>query len=114
MSGAPQALVVGGGIGGLAAALALQRVGWRARVLERSPVLTELGAGLSLWSNALAALDALGLHDVRAAGTLQDSGGVRTWRGRSLTRSSGRRLQERGGVQVLVVHRAEPQQRLRA
>lgn len=108
------AVVVGGGIGGLAAAVALRRVGIPALVLERAPELTEVGAGLSLWSNALAALDALGLPDVRAAGTLQASGGLRTWRGRVLTASSGAALEQHAGVQVLVVHRAHLQQRLRA
>jgi len=106
--------VVGAGIGGLACAVALRRVGWRVLVVERGLELAEVGAGLSLWSNALSALDALGLSDVRARGTLQASGGVRTWRGRALQRSSGARLQQQAGVEVLVVHRAELQRRLRA
>ncbi|WP_157420430.1 FAD-dependent oxidoreductase, partial [Actinomadura kijaniata] len=61
------AIVIGGGIGGLAAALALHRGGHRVRVLERAPAFTEVGAGLALQPNALRALDALGLGDtVRA------------------------------------------------
>lgn len=54
-------LVVGGGIGGLATALAAARVGLPARVLERSPEFGELGAGLQLAPNALRVLDHLGL-----------------------------------------------------
>jgi salicylate hydroxylase len=57
------ALVVGAGIGGLAAALALARSGWGVRVLERAPALGEIGAGLTLSPNSMRALDWLGLRD---------------------------------------------------
>jgi 2-polyprenyl-6-methoxyphenol hydroxylase-like FAD-dependent oxidoreductase len=53
--------VVGAGPGGLFAALALRRIGVRVRVFERRAQLLQPGAGLSLWANALRALDALGL-----------------------------------------------------
>ena len=52
----------GGGIGGLAAAVALRRVGIKAAVFEKAPQITEVGAGLSLWSNAMVALRRLGLE----------------------------------------------------
>ena len=58
-----KAVVVGGGIGGLAAGLALRRAGLEVRVLEAQPQLSEVGAGLSLWPNAMRALQRLG-HDV--------------------------------------------------
>jgi salicylate hydroxylase len=54
-------LVAGGGIGGLAAALALTRRGFRVRVLEQSPEIGEIGAGIQLGPNAFHALDALGV-----------------------------------------------------
>lgn len=54
-------LVAGGGIGGLAAALALVRQGFRARVLEQSPEVGEIGAGIQLGPNAFHAFDALGV-----------------------------------------------------
>jgi 2-polyprenyl-6-methoxyphenol hydroxylase-like FAD-dependent oxidoreductase len=57
-----RALIIGGGIGGLAAAIALQRVGIEAVVFEKAPQITEVGAGLSLWSNAMIALRRLGLE----------------------------------------------------
>ncbi|MBJ7597672.1 NAD(P)-binding protein [Candidatus Nephthysia bennettiae] len=44
-----KAVVVGGGIGGLAAGLAMRRAGIEVRVLEARPQLGEIGAGLSLW-----------------------------------------------------------------
>jgi hypothetical protein len=56
-----KALVIGGWFGGLATGVALRREGWAIEVFERAPELGEVGAGLSLWRNALAALDRLGL-----------------------------------------------------
>ncbi|MBL8349893.1 MAG: 3-hydroxybenzoate 6-monooxygenase [Burkholderiaceae bacterium] len=54
-------LVAGGGIGGLAAALALTRRGLAVKVLEQAPQLGEIGAGIQLGPNAFAAFDALGV-----------------------------------------------------
>ena len=101
------AVVVGGGIGGLSSALALHRTGWRVTVLERSSSFGAVGAGLSLWANALRALDVLGVGaDVRAAG--RTSGGGSTWT------AAGRRLShveadmaERLGLGVMGIHRAD-------
>jgi 3-hydroxybenzoate 6-monooxygenase len=59
-SGLP-VLVAGGGIGGLAAALALTRRGLSVKVLEQAPRLGEIGAGIQLGPNAFAAFDALGI-----------------------------------------------------
>jgi salicylate hydroxylase len=58
-----EALIIGAGIGGLACALALQRAGWRVRVLERASELQEIGAGLTLSPNATRALGWLGVLD---------------------------------------------------
>lgn len=54
-------LVAGGGIGGLAAALALVREGYAVQVLEQAAELGEIGAGIQLGPNAFAAFDALGV-----------------------------------------------------
>lgn len=56
-------LVVGGGIGGLAAALALARLGLRVTLLEQASEIGEIGAGIQLGPNAFAALDALGVGE---------------------------------------------------
>jgi len=53
--------IVGAGLGGLTAALALQRRGWRVRVYEQAPVLGEVGAGLSLSPGAGRGLASLGV-----------------------------------------------------
>jgi len=55
------ALIVGAGIGGLAAGIALRRAGWRARVFERAAAPRELGFALNLAPNAVAALRTLGV-----------------------------------------------------
>lgn len=60
-SGVPKVLVVGGGIGGLASALALKKRGIDVEIWERAPVLREIGAGLLLTSNAVWVLDRLGV-----------------------------------------------------
>jgi len=60
-------LVAGGGIGGLAAALALARQGFGVKVLEQSPEIGEIGAGIQLGPNAFSAFDALGVGE-RARG----------------------------------------------
>jgi len=56
-------VIVGGGIGGLACALALHRVGHKAVVLEQSDTLRAMGTTLTLWSNAFRVLDVLGIGD---------------------------------------------------
>jgi 2-polyprenyl-6-methoxyphenol hydroxylase-like FAD-dependent oxidoreductase len=84
-----EAIVVGGGIGGLAAAVALHRIGWRATVLERAPVLSEIGAGMSQAPNAMRALEVLGVGEqARSAGVpTYAAGNLRTPEGRYLQRA---------------------------
>lgn len=56
-------LVAGGGIGGLAAALALVRQGFKVQVFEQAPEIGEIGAGIQLGPNAFHAMDALGVGE---------------------------------------------------
>ncbi|GAA4617738.1 FAD-dependent monooxygenase [Actinoallomurus liliacearum] len=101
-----KAIVVGGGIGGLAAAIALDRCGWRVEVLERAATFGEIGAGLSLWPNGVRALDALGLGDqVRERALTETEGGIRDTTGRWLSRTDVQELGRRYGP-VVAVHRA--------
>lgn len=56
-------VVVGGGIGGLAAALAMRREGFAPVVYERAPALLEVGAAIAVWPNAFRVLERLGLAE---------------------------------------------------
>ena len=56
-------LVVGGGIGGLATALALSRKGIPVQVLEQAPEFTEIGAGIQLGPNVFRMFEVLGLTE---------------------------------------------------
>ena len=58
------ALIVGAGIGGLSAGIALRQAGWNVRLFERAATARELGFGLGVAPNALAALRRLGVGDV--------------------------------------------------
>ena len=58
-----RAVIVGAGIGGLAAAVALRRVGIEVTVIERAGEIREVGAGLSIWANAVKALRELGVEE---------------------------------------------------
>src|SRR6202012_4175347 len=60
-------LVVGGGIGGLTAALGLARRGREVHVLEKGEAFTEIGAGLQLAPNATRVLSQIGIYDAVAA-----------------------------------------------
>ena len=85
MSGDLKAVVVGGGIAGLASAVSLAQAGWRVTVLERAPVFGEVGAGVSVSSNGMTALTALGLDQpVRAAGYRTTTAGIADKHGRWL------------------------------
>jgi 2-polyprenyl-6-methoxyphenol hydroxylase-like FAD-dependent oxidoreductase len=73
MEDTPRVLLIGGGIGGMAAALSLARLGLAVELLEQSAAIGEIGAGLQLGPNAFAALDALGVGEaVRGASVFTD------------------------------------------
>ncbi|HEY7917746.1 MAG TPA: FAD-dependent monooxygenase [Acidimicrobiales bacterium] len=105
------AVVVGAGIAGLTAAIALDRAGISLRIVERASALTQAGTALSLWPNALAALDRIGLSGpIVDIGYEESTGTVRNWSGREITRIDQSRLSRRAGSTTLIVHRGELQQ----
>ena len=106
------ALIVGAGIGGLAAAIALKRGGWNVRVFERAASPRELGFALMLAPNAMRALGALGLAETaRQGGVVMTSGEWRRPDGtvlRRLDTQSARALLDEDTVCILrpVLHGA--------
>jgi 2-polyprenyl-6-methoxyphenol hydroxylase-like FAD-dependent oxidoreductase len=103
-----RATIIGGGIGGLTAAIALRSRGIDAQVHEKSAVLRDVGAGIALWPNAVKALRKLGLGDLLRSISLQNvDGAVRRWDGTFISRTSARELERRFGGGMAVVHRAE-------
>ena len=107
-SGPRRALVVGGGVGGLAAAIAIRSAGWEVEVLERGTVRAAPGAGLALWPNGVRALRALGMGDAIApiAARVPEMA-VRRPDGRVLGRFDGAAVERRWGAPLLAVHRAD-------
>lgn len=109
-----KAVVAGAGIAGLVSAVSLARAGVEVEIVEAARELAEIGAGLSLWPNAMAALAEVGLEDaVGAQGVELDVGAIRSRDGRPAyvwDRPGAFRFL--GGVPVMV-HRAELQSLLR-
>ncbi len=105
-------IVAGAGIAGLTAALALSRAGFRATVLEQSPVLEETGAGIQLSPNASRILIDLGLRD-RLEPLVVNPDAIRVMSGasgREITRIPlGTTAERRYGAPFWTVHRADLQ-----
>ncbi|GGV25992.1 monooxygenase [Streptomyces filipinensis] len=115
MAQSARAVVVGGGIGGLASAAALHARGWDVTVLERAPSLEPVGAALSLAPNALRALDVLGIgEEIRDLAAWQGDGGLRTPGGRWLSRAGAEAATARFGGPLVLLPRATLVDRLAA
>ena len=99
--------IIGAGIGGLAAAVALRRVGIEPHVIERVGAIREVGAGLSMWSNAVNALRELGVEAaVLAAGSVIEKHIAQTPAGRRITQSDFAPLSRAAGAPSVCIHRA--------
>ncbi|GLY64954.1 FAD-dependent monooxygenase [Amycolatopsis taiwanensis] len=102
------AIVVGGGIGGLSAAIGLERAGWQVTVLERAEEFRPVGAGLTFAPNGVRALDWLGVGEqLRAHGMAQGAAGIRAASGRWLLREDLGEIRRRFGVSGYMLHRAD-------
>jgi 2-polyprenyl-6-methoxyphenol hydroxylase-like FAD-dependent oxidoreductase len=111
----PKIAIIGGGIGGLTAAVALARKGLAAEVYEQAPVLEEVGAGVGLWPNALTALVPIGLAGKVAQLAVKLAGqGIKRPDGAWLLYIPGDVMAQRWGAGFVLVHRAELQQLLAA
>ncbi|MEO0982611.1 MAG: FAD-dependent monooxygenase [Pseudomonadota bacterium] len=105
-----KAVIVGGGIGGLTAALCLHRFGWDVEVLEKAPEIGEVGAGIQISPNAMKVFEALGVdEDLAAAGFRPDAIELRMGEsGMRLIRTPlGKVAEDRWGSPYLHIHRAD-------
>ena len=103
-------IIIGAGIGGLTTALALQRVGIAATVYEAAPELNEVGAGLTISSNATHALEFCGLGPfLEDHGFTPDQGGLIHYRtGKALVQPQiGRDYKAKFGAEYYLIHRAD-------
>jgi 2-polyprenyl-6-methoxyphenol hydroxylase-like FAD-dependent oxidoreductase len=111
----PKIAIIGGGIGGLTAAVALARRGLAAEVFEQAPALEEVGSGVGLWPNAMAALEPIGLSGkVAQLAVPVGRQGVRRPDGSWLMYIPEGVMAKRWGAGFVIVHRAELQQLLAA
>jgi 2-polyprenyl-6-methoxyphenol hydroxylase-like FAD-dependent oxidoreductase len=103
-------IVVGAGIAGLSAAIALRKTGNEAVVLERASRVDPVGAGITLFANAMRALDRLDVRDaVAARGAAATRSAILTSDGRELTRVPSDLLEG-----TIALHRADLQAELAA
>jgi 2-polyprenyl-6-methoxyphenol hydroxylase-like FAD-dependent oxidoreductase len=101
-----QILVIGAGISGLATAVALQRRNHEVTVIEERTE-TSSGAGISIWPNALAALDEIGVGEaVREAGGRVTAGALRWRDGTWLRHPAPERLVKALGEPLVVIRRS--------
>lgn len=105
-----RAIVVGAGIGGLAATLSLRRAGWDVVLVEQAARFTEVGAGIQLAPNATRVLRRLDVLDTVAAPASRPSHlSFRSWSdGSEICRyATGRETEEEFGAPYLLLHRAD-------
>jgi 2-polyprenyl-6-methoxyphenol hydroxylase-like FAD-dependent oxidoreductase len=101
-------IIIGGGIGGLCAAIALRSRGIDAEVYEKSAVHKEVGAGISLWPNAVKALVRLGLGDaLDSINFAPEHFALRRQNGATISVTDSMEMKNRFGSGVTVLHRAD-------
>lgn len=102
-----KSIIVGAGIGGLAAARGLLALGWDVVIYEQASSFRPVGAGITLAPNAVRALDWLGVGAaLQEQSAAHGAVGIRDASGRWLMRAPAEALEERFGVPAFALHRA--------
>src|SRR4051812_3761288 len=101
--------IVGGGIGGLTLAIAMQRKGYTVTVYENATQIKPLGAGLALAANAVKALSAIGIcEDVLTKGKIIRKLLIKDQYGSILSETDAEKISERfGTINNFTIHRAD-------
>jgi 2-polyprenyl-6-methoxyphenol hydroxylase-like FAD-dependent oxidoreductase len=105
----PSIVIVGAGIGGLAAAAGLVRLGFNIEVYEQAEQFAPIGAGIQLTANAMKALGGFGLVEpLRSEGFVPSAFHSREWDTADVTNAlvMGKSLEQRYGAPDLMIHRA--------
>ncbi|MEO6357975.1 MAG: FAD-dependent monooxygenase [Ferruginibacter sp.] len=105
--------IIGGGIAGLATAIALQNIGLEAMIFEAAPEIKEVGAGLGLGANAIKALKLLGIQEeIIEAGQFLSSFTIYNQQGKIITKTDSVSVSKKYGLDNFTIHRAVLQQLL--
>lgn len=108
MSNTKQFTILGGGIAGLTAAIALKRLGIRAEVFEAAPVIKPVGAGLVLAANAIKGYVKLGIAEkIIARGRLLPTLSILDARGRRIAHADANAIAQKYGLHNFAIHRPE-------
>jgi len=106
-------IIIGAGIGGLTAAIALTQVGYEVEIYDQARELKPVGAGISLWSNGVKVLNRLGLgREIAAIGGEMNDMEYRNYTGSLLNDISLQPLIEKVGQRPYPVTRSDLQQML--
>jgi FAD-dependent urate hydroxylase len=100
-------VIVGAGIGGLAAGVALRRVGVETLIVEQVAAIREVGAGLSIWSNAMNAIRELGVESkVMALASVIERSLSQSLEGHPIVVTDFSAISRNAGAASICVHRA--------
>lgn len=109
MNTSQEIAIIGGGIGGLTLAIALQRKGFNPTIYEQAPELKMIGAGLGLSGNAIKAFSEIGIENaVLKAGSVLKRMAIKDMHGQVLNETNSERISEKYGIaNNFSIHRAD-------
>ena len=103
----PTGIIIGGGIGGLTTALALQQKGINVRVFEQAPTIEAVGAGIWMAPNAMKIFEKLGVAKlISESGQALYDIQVRTTKGKLLSRIDGEKIKQKHGFVTIATKRS--------